>query len=127
MKKLICGAAMAVAAVSLSGCGTVSPNSDVGVVHIAGRQTVAEVTTVATTETGPEATDKNQNVVGTSCRNKVWDPEPSRDNAINLLKQQAASRGYNAVHSLQVQPDDAAILKNCWSSLVATGVAYRLP
>lgn len=118
---------MAVSAVSLSGCGTISPNSDVGIVHIAGRQTVAEVASVAITETGPEATDKNQHVVGTSCRNKVWDPEPSRDNAINLLKQQAASRGYNAVHSLQVQSDAAAVLKNCWSSLVATGVAYRLP
>lgn len=109
----------------LANCGTTSPNSDVGVVHIAGVSKVADTASVAIVPTGPAPTSESQKVVGTSCKNKVWDPDPSKENAINLMKRQAADRGFNAVHSVEVKPDSAAVFKNCWTSLVATGVAFR--
>lgn len=112
-------------AAALSGCGTIAENSDVGVVHVAGRQTVATQSNVEITATGPAATSSQQNVVGTSCMNKLWDPPPSQDNAINLMKKQAAERGFNAIHSLKIAKDSTAVFKNCWSIIEARGVAYK--
>ncbi|MBW6425535.1 hypothetical protein KX729_29415 [Rhizobium sp. XQZ8] len=112
-------------AVMLAACGTVSENSDVGLVHVAGRQTVQDDTAVVVTETGPRLSNEKQRVIGSSCMNKMWDPPPSKDNAINLMKRQAASRGFNAVHSVTVVNDPAAAAKNCWSALIASGIAYR--
>ncbi|MCF1452268.1 hypothetical protein ACQZ61_04225 [Agrobacterium vitis] len=111
----------------LSGCGSTAQNSDVGLVHtgLGGRAPIADVSAVEITETGPALAKEDQRVMGTSCRNKAWDPEPSRDNAINLMKQQAVSRGYNAVHSVKVFNDPAALVKNCWSALIASGIAYK--
>ena len=89
------------------------------------RPTIADASGVVVTEAGPAPTKEDQRVEGTSCKNKAWDPAPSEANAVNLMKQQAAARGYNAVHSVKVANDPAAITKNCWSALVASGVAYQ--
>lgn len=110
---------------TLSGCGTVSENSDVGLLHVAGRSVIGDVSAVEITAAGPALTNEKQRVIGSSCMNKMWDPPPSRDNAINLMKRQAAERGYNAVHSVTVLNDPAALVKNCWSALIASGIAYR--
>lgn len=110
----------------LAGCGTVAPNSDVGLVHtgLEGKIIVSDNTGVAIVDTGPSLNDEKQRVMGTSCKNKLWDPEPSRENALALMKQQAAARGYNAVHSVKVFSDPTAIAKNCWSAIVASGIAF---
>lgn len=111
----------------LSGCGSTAMNSDVGLVHtgLAGRPAIADPIGVTIVETGPALSDEKQRVMGTSCKNKLWDPSPSRENALALMKQQAAERGYNAVHSVTVFPDATALAKNCWSALVASGIAFR--
>jgi hypothetical protein len=80
---------------------------------------------VTIVDKGPPLAKEDQRVIGTSCKNKVWDPDPSRENAINLMKRQAADRGYNAIHSVQVIDDPAAVLKNCWSALIASGIAFK--
>jgi uncharacterized protein YbjQ (UPF0145 family) len=112
-------------AVGLANCGTSSPNSDIGLVHVAGVKTIAPVADVAIVPTGPAPASDNQKVVGTSCKNKAWDPAPSKDNAINLMKRQAAERGYNAVYSVDVKPDPSPMMKNCWSALIASGIAFK--
>jgi hypothetical protein len=66
-----------------------------------------------------------QKVSGTSCKNKVWDPPPSEENAVALLKRQAAQRGYNAIHSVQIVYDKDAISKNCWAAISATAIAFH--
>ncbi|MGG7519659.1 hypothetical protein ACQ3G6_17425 [Allorhizobium undicola] len=116
-----------VIAMGVSGCGSIAQNNDVGPVRtgLGGRASVADVSGVEVTQTGPALVKEDQRVIGTSCRNKMWDPEPSRENALNLMKQQAKARGYNAVHSVQVYNDPAALVKNCWSALIATGIAYK--
>jgi len=113
----------------LSGCGTIAQNSDVGLIHtgLAGRPSVTDPTGVTVVEAGPALSDEKQRVMGTSCKNKLWDPAPSRDNALALMKKQAAERGYNAVHSVTVFSDPTAIAKNCWSALVASGIAFNQP
>lgn len=120
----ITGVAMIVA-----GCGTTpGVNADVQNVvalNVGGRPVPADVPGVSETASGPEATDARQKVSGVSCKNKMWDPAPSRDAAIRMMKAQAAERGYTAVHSVKVRnagPD--ALAMNCWNALVASGVAY---
>lgn len=113
----------------LASCGTTAQNSDVGLVHtgLNGRATIESTGAVEVVETGPGLSATTERVSGHSCRNKMWDPPPSRDNAIALMKQQAQSKGYDAVHSVKVINDPAAIAKNCWSALIATGIAFKKP
>lgn len=123
--KIIGIAAACGIAVSLVSCGTVAQNSDIGLVHVAGKAPIANIDSIAVVETGPALSKEDQRVIGTSCKNKVWDPDPSRENAINLMKRQAAQRGYNAVHSVTVTNDPSAVFKNCWSALIASGIAFK--
>lgn len=112
---------------ALSACGTtMGVNSDAP--SGLGRIVPVAPETVTETATGPAATDPaRQNVFGVSCKNSILDPSPSRESAIALMKQQAAARGFNAVHSVTVESKGAgALAMNCWAALTARGVAYRL-
>jgi len=122
--------AMIAPLLALAACGTTpGVNSDVPNVGYVGveRPTIADDTAVQIVDAGPAMNDVNQRVGGTSCKNKMWDPAPSEENAINLMKRQAAERGYNAIHSMKVGPDGAALMKNCWSAIHASGIAFKLP
>ena len=119
-------AVAAIGAASTS-CGTTAQNSDVGLVHTGfdGRRSIADTKAVTIVDSGPALSSSTARVSGHSCKNKMWDPAPSRENAIALMKQEAASKGFDAVHSVQVVSDPAAIAKNCWEALIATGIAFK--
>lgn len=111
---------------ALSGCGTTAPNADVnrGLTGLSGRTAVvADETNVVIADSGPSVAEGGRKVSGLSCKNKIWDPAPSRDNAIALMKRQAAELGFATVHSVQVRNDPSAIAKNCWSAIIAEGIA----
>lgn len=63
-------------------------------------------------------------VHGTSCKNKLWDADPTNERALDLMKNQAQAKGFNAIHSIKVGADPTALAKNCWSAIHATGIAY---
>jgi len=110
----------------LAGCGTKAQNADVPQgVYLGGRPAIADTADVQIVETGPSVQDGGRRVGGTSCKNKVWDPAPSRDNAIALMKKQAQSLGFNAIHSVEVRNEAAAVMLNCWSAIVASGIAFK--
>ena len=116
------------AAAGLTGCGSFAHNSDVpsGIyVGLGDRPPIAEDTRVRVVDSGPALSQGGYPVSGESCRNKIWEASPSRDNAIALMKRQAAERGFFAIHSVTVQDDGAALLKNCWSGIIANGVAFK--
>jgi len=116
------------ALVVLTGCGSVAPNSDVkqGFIGASGRtEVVADESQVAAFDTGPSVQDGGRRVFGTSCKNMMWDPAPMESNALALMKRQALEFGFNAVHSVQVRKDTSALIKNCWSAIVAEGVAFK--
>lgn len=119
----------AAAAVALAGCGTTAENADVprGVyLGMGDRPAVVAVAGVQITASGPAIGEGGQRVAGTSCKNKLWDPAPSEESARNLMLGQARERGFNAVHSVEVKPDAAALARNCWDAIIAEGVAFRL-
>jgi uncharacterized protein YdhG (YjbR/CyaY superfamily) len=66
-------------------------------------------------------------VKGTSCQNKLWDPAPTKERAILLMKRQANEMGFSHIHSVRTQDDQTALLKNCWSAILAFGTAYNAP
>lgn len=113
----------------LTGCGTPESNSDVGYFHsgFEGKTTIADISTVAIVETGPAATSMEQQVSGYSCKNKIWEAAPSRDNAVALMKKEAAARGFTAIHSVKVYDDPVSVVKNCWSAIKAEGIAFNPP
>ena len=113
---------------ALAGCGTLATNSDVpsGVyVGLGGRDVIPDDTGVRVVASGPAIGQGGVRVSGESCKNKIWQPAPSRDNAVALMKRQAAERGLNIIHSMTVQDDDMALAKNCWSGIIAEGVAFK--
>ncbi len=116
-------------AIGLPGCGTIAQNSDIGPIHtgLSGPTVIPDTPTVEIVETGPAASAIDQEVTGYSCKNKVWDTSPSRENAIALMKKQAAERGYSAIHSVKVFDDPFSVAKNCWSGIQATGIAFNQP
>jgi hypothetical protein len=114
-------------ALLLVGCGTTAKNSDVSLTRtwVEPKKDVRDTADVAILDTGPPLSATTERVSGHSCKNKLWDPDPSAENATALMKQEAASKGFNAVHSVKVVQDPAAIAKNCWSALIATGIAFK--
>ena len=115
-------------ALILTACGATAPNTDVaqGFVPISGRTAVVpDDAPVSVVASGPAVEAGGRRVFGTSCKNKLYDPAPSRDNALALMKRQAAELGFNAVHSVEVKDDPSPIAKNCWSAIVAEGVAFN--
>lgn len=63
-----------------------------------------------------------------SCKNLMWDPAPTRQNAIAQLRQYARERGGNAVGEISCGDTELTnLVKNCWASLTCRGVALRTP
>lgn len=113
---------------TLCACGTLAQNSEVPnapYLGIGDRRQPGQNVAVKIVDTGPEAIDDRQHVEGYSCKNKLWDPAPSRENAVAFMKTQAAEWGYNSIHSVVVSTDEASMAKNCWAGIVATGVAFN--
>lgn len=66
-------------------------------------------------------------VDATSCRNKLWEPAASSENAIDQLRYKARELGANAVADVTCnQPGLSSLLRNCWSTVTCSGVAVRM-
>ncbi len=65
-----------------------------------------------------------QTISANSCKNKLWDPDPTRDNAIAQLKVKAARIGANTVTNLYCGDQTGTNLgTNCWSSIECSAAA----
>lgn len=105
----------------LVACGSTAPNTNASApVNVVGTQTpmVSEVQVV---ESAPSSAIA---VSGIDCRNKLWDPVPTAPRAIETLKAQTKQLGKSRVFVRSVEPHPSPISINCWSALVARGLAY---
>ena len=117
-------AAIVLSAYFLSGCGATVSNTDKPIgLYISGAETVPDDFSVAVVSTLPSSGGKQ--ISGISCKNKVWDPTPTNDAAITVLKREVMHAGFNSVVISSVGPDPAALMKNCWSAIIATGTAFN--
>lgn len=115
------------ALISLSACGSFAPNSDVppGIHTGMNRPVIADNEAIKLVRSAPPSTSGGKDVSGTSCKNKIWEADPSAENAIALMKRQAAKLGMNVVYVASVGNDPTALVMNCWSAITATGIAFK--
>ena len=111
--------------VLLTACGAGVSNTDKPTgVYIGGAPPVEDVQVQVVQSSPP---DTGQLVEGVACKNKAWEPTPTRDAAIAVLKREAAKNGYTKVRVPSVQESgfSADIARNCWSTVVASGLAFN--
>lgn len=116
-------AVLIAASLALTGCGTVAKNADVGLVSVgkAPLEQSASDTAVSVSKEAPPAGAATADVTGYSCKNKLWDPAPTEENAIAMMKRDAMKRGAAVIYSVSVKKDPASAIVNCWSGIRATG------
>lgn len=111
-------------ALLLAGC--IGPNSRLGIAQsqslgldIAARAARVELL-VGPVPTGVKEAGE---VVGASCKNKFWEPDPTESQAMERLKLAAAEKGATKVAGISVEKKGTDLIYNCWASIVATGTA----
>lgn len=68
-----------------------------------------------------------QTVTALSCKNKLWDPDPSEKNAIDQLRFKASRIGANAISSVNcTAPSSVNLGTNCWSGITCTASAIAV-
>jgi hypothetical protein len=75
----------------------------------------------------PEAATVIQPIRATSCKQKIWDPGASQEDAIDQLRAKAAGLGANGISRLVCDPPEGMTLsKNCWSAFTCRADAIRM-
>ncbi|MDQ2084056.1 hypothetical protein RA307_28040 [Xanthobacteraceae bacterium Astr-EGSB] len=62
-------------------------------------------------------------VTATACQYADFDPLPTREYALALLKRSAVANGANGLVDVTYSESHADLLKNCWENIVASGTA----
>jgi hypothetical protein len=63
----------------------------------------------------------------TSCKNKLWDPSPTAEDATDQLRVKAARLGGNGLLGVTCEaPSGTSLITNCWSSLTCHGAAVKV-
>lgn len=110
-----------VALLACSACGSYAPNTNASdPINVVGT-TTSDTAGVQIVEHAPNSAAL---MTGIDCRNKMWDPVPTAERAIEVLKAQAKSVGKSKVMVRSVQAHASPISINCWSAMEATGLVY---
>ena len=108
---------LAILAVTLSGCvGPLVEVNDVSMMTPVAKEIPITDAPIASAKVLGE-------IEGYSCKNKVWDPAPSRAAADDQLRIKARALGANAIASVAYEKQGTTLMPNCWSSIRAHGVA----
>jgi len=113
-------------ALGLSACGANVSNTDKPTgFYLGGAADFQPVSSVEIVQTSPENT--GQEVEGVSCKNLIWDPAPTREAAIEVAKKEAARAGYSKLRITSIVDGGygADLRRNCWSVVIATGIAFN--
>ena len=63
----------------------------------------------------------------TSCKNKLWDPSPTPEDATDQLRVKAARLGGNGLLNVTCETaSGTSLVTNCWSSLTCHGAAIKV-
>lgn len=109
---------------ALTGCGsTVSYTDKPAGLYIGGAAPVADQADIKLSDSPPP--EGGQEVVGASCKNKIWEASPTNAAAVAVLKRETKEAGYNTVYVSSIEKDPNAVFKNCWSAIIAKGVAFN--
>ena len=66
------------------------------------------------------------NIESWSCKSKLWDPDPTREDALSQMKLKASSFGANGILDVQCASEGTRLATNCWASIVCVGTAIKV-
>lgn len=61
----------------------------------------------------------------TSCQRYQWDPEPTNEIALTLLKAAAANKGANTIMDVTYSRSNISLAQNCFGNVTAKGIAFK--
>jgi acetyl-CoA carboxylase alpha subunit len=68
-----------------------------------------------------------QPLSATSCKNLLWEPSPTQEDATDQLRVKAARLGGNGLLNVTCEaPSGTSLITNCWSSLTCHGAAIKV-
>jgi len=123
--------ALAVAMAAIMG-GCIGPNPQMAVIKVADLDagTISQAQRVQVLSGGYEPGMVRSTlgmVNATSCKNKTWDPPPTRGDATMQLRVKAAAKGANAIANITYDEQGTDTWgTNCWSSITASADAIVL-
>jgi hypothetical protein len=66
-------------------------------------------------------------VEGLSCRNSALDPAPTEEKANAQIREKAMAMGATGAARIRYERGGTSFVTNCWSTVKATGIAFRHP
>ncbi len=112
------------ASLVLAGC--VGPFVPIQTVETTGIDVVEAATRIP--EVPPEKAKDMQDlgeVVGYSCKNKLWDPAATAEAATHQVKLEAAKRSATVITGLSCSEGATSLITNCWQSFTCKANAFR--
>ena len=61
-----------------------------------------------------------------SCKNKLWDPDPSRSDALVQMKLKAKEAGTNGIKDVSCSTEGTSLGTNCWTAMRCVGTAIKV-
>jgi uncharacterized protein YbjQ (UPF0145 family) len=112
--------------VGLIGC--FGPNPKLRVTDIAAlpESTAQTADAIQVLSAAPEGVSVLGAIEATSCKNKLWEPEPTEANALAQLRVRAAELGAAALVGVTYTQGGTSLATNCWSIITARGTAIAL-
>ena len=124
MKYIFKSLSLFIFVISLAGCGSFVANSDKPRgFYLAGANEVSGDFGIKVAKNAPSRA--GEKITGISCKNKLWEAKPTNEKAVAVLKREARDAGYNTVYIISIEKDSSALLKNCWSAIKASGIAFN--
>ena len=114
--------------VILLACSCVGPLVEVVDVDKLGadeRDRIDQIKQLSGSELSSAEIERVAKIEAVSCKNKIWDAAPSREDGIEQLKFKAAREGATAIGNITCSPDSSSFGKNCWSAIVCSAIAYK--
>jgi hypothetical protein len=66
-------------------------------------------------------------IEATSCKSLMWDPVPTREDAVNQLRVRTVKLGGNGLLNLMCDArEGTSVSKNCWSSITCAASAIQV-
>jgi hypothetical protein len=61
-----------------------------------------------------------------SCKNKLWDQDSTRSDALAQMKLKARQAGANGIKDIYCSSEGTSLATNCWSSMRCIGTAIKV-
>jgi hypothetical protein len=112
--------------VFLTGCvGPLVPVVDLANVDSQEIQASQRMQTYIKGERPPLGYKEVRSVQAWSCKNKLWEPPATKENAIKQLKLVAHRLGATAIMDIEFGGHGTSLSTNCWNSVIVVGMAIK--